>query len=136
MKPSNLTSPRAMNECIFMFNADPIERPESHRVHMPRWTKWFGVAVVGLALLSLTACGSVPVPCDPQRLNCDNGTRATGGAVSRPAPATKPGGPSESNNPGKPSGGGQVGSKPGHGHGDKNHGHSGPPGKGRGGKGK
>jgi len=50
----------------------------------------------------LAACGTVPTPCDPQRLNCDNGTRATGGAISRP---------SVSNNPGGLAGGGQVGGK-------------------------
>lgn len=88
--------------------------------------------------LILAACGTYK-PCDPDKLNCDNGTRATGGAVTRSinAPAK---GPSESNNPGKPSTGGQVGpskpGKPGHGHGDKNHSHNGPPGKHNGGKGK
>lgn len=99
------------------------------------------------SILFLTACGTYQ-PCDPDKLNCDNGTRSTGGRVSAPsapvgsinAPAK---GPSESNNPGKPSTGGPVGpskpshgGKPGHGHGDKNHGHKGPPGKHNSGKGK
>lgn len=53
MKPSHLTTPRTMNECVFMLNADPIERPDHHG-HLPRWGRWVGAAVVGLATLVLT----------------------------------------------------------------------------------
>lgn len=74
-----------------------------------------------LAFIAMILIACAPMkPCDPERLNCDNGTRSTGGAVSRPA--AKPTGPSESNNPGRPASGGQVGS-PGKG-GHKGHGNS------------
>lgn len=88
-----------------------------------------------LSSVLLAACAA-PVPCDPTRLNCDNGTRSTGGSISRP---------SVSNNPAGLSGGGQVSNpgpskpstgpgKPGHGHkgGGKGHGHHGGHGKGKG----
>ena len=80
----------------------------------------------------LASC-AIPMPCDPERLNCDNGTRATGGAVSKPATAPAAKGPSESNNPGKPASGGQVGT-PGKPAGGKP-GHTGPKGDGKGGHG-
>ena len=126
MKPSHLTTPRTMNECVFMLNADPIERPDHHG-HLPRWTKWFGVAVVGLALLSLTACGTPRPLCTDPIYGCNSGN-------DRASKASAPAGPSGTAAPGpsnpSPSKPGKGDSNPGHGHGDGNHGHSGPPGKG------
>jgi len=68
-----------------------------------------------IAAAAAFAGGTAPI-CDPERLNCDNGTRSTGGSISRP---------SVSNNPGGLSGGGQVspGKSPGKG-GHKGHGKS------------
>lgn len=87
MKPSHLTTPRTMNECVFMLNADPIERPERH-AHLPRWAKWFGVAVVGLALLSLTACGTPRPQCSETIYGCNSGNDRA--ALSATTPESKP----------------------------------------------
>lgn len=90
-----------------------------------------------LAFIAMILIACAPMkPCDPERLNCDNGTRSTGGSISRP---------SVSNNPAGLSGGGQVSNpgpskpstgpgKPGHGPkgGGKGHGHHGGHGKGKG----
>lgn len=77
-----------------------------------------------LAFIAMILIACAPMkPCDPERLNCDNGTRSTGGSISRP---------SVSNNPAGLSGGGQVspGKSPGKG-GHKGH-HGGKHGKSKG----
>ncbi len=72
--------------------------------------------LIVIAVAAAFAGGSTPEPCPAEVLNCDSGTRATGGAVARPA------GPSEHHNAGP--GGGQVSqpSKPNHGPKGKPHG--------------
>ena len=70
MKPSHLTTPRAMNECVFMLNADPIERPE-HHAHLPRWVKWFGVAVVGMAHLVSLARAALSTPAQQDAVDAE-----------------------------------------------------------------
>lgn len=51
MKPSHTTTPRSLNECVFMLDADPIDRPESHS--RPMWPLWVAAGIVGAMLLML-----------------------------------------------------------------------------------
>ena len=77
------------------------------------------VPLILIAVAAAFAGGTAPI-CDPERLNCDNGTR--GGGMAQAAKAA----PGISNNPGGLTGGGQVGSpgkSPGKG-GHKGHGKS------------
>lgn len=49
MKPSNLTTPRSMEECHFQPSMDPIERtPTSHRAGDTAVSIVGGLALIGL----------------------------------------------------------------------------------------
>jgi hypothetical protein len=51
LKPSNFTTPRSMNEVMFLHWADPIERPEPRPSYLWKWLAWSAFALVFLALL-------------------------------------------------------------------------------------
>lgn len=96
------------------------------------------------AALLLSACTSTPSDCRQSRYGCNEG-RAVASEAARPATPTKPAekpterpGPIKTDKadgpgkpPGKPGHDKPKGDKPGHGHGDSNHGHSGPRGHGK-----
>jgi hypothetical protein len=88
--------------------------------------------------LVLTACGTSKPTCQESLYGCHRSERMAAPATpkaaekptERPGPI-KPDKPTKPDRPSKP-----HGDKPGHGHGDSNHGHSGPRGKGHNSKGK
>lgn len=86
-----------------------------------------------LILALLASCTAAPRDCDPRRDDCRQGDRSAAlEAPDKPTVPEQPG-PEKPTDPGtKPDApdGPDAPEKPGHGHGDKNHDHSGPPGKG------
>lgn len=47
MKPSHFTTPRSLDECVFIPSADPINRPSRSNYDAP-FMAWVGVVIVGM----------------------------------------------------------------------------------------
>ena len=93
MKSSHYVTPRTMSEGVWHFNADPIERPESHRTTTPRRV-WYALAGFIIATLALAAtparATSTPTP-PPASPEYSVDTSATAGAVAGAAAGAQAG---------------------------------------------
>lgn len=57
MKPSHERTPRSMNECVFFFNSDPIERFEKQRYDWQDKVVMWGCAVCAVAFVVILWIG-------------------------------------------------------------------------------
>ena len=66
MKSSHYVTPRTMSEGVWHFNADPIERPEPHRIVTPRWA-WYvlGAFIIATFALAATPARATGTPTQP-----------------------------------------------------------------------